>query len=78
MPTQHELLAVPQTLEVEVEGEDAALEHAAEASLAPELPLTVDDLLKVKVKVRVGGACVRSREVGVDCFLCSTRDKQQK
>lgn len=38
------LLPVPQALEVEVEGEHAALEHAPEASFASELPLPVDDL----------------------------------
>lgn len=38
------LLAVPETLEVEVEGEHATLEHTAEAPLASILPLAVDDL----------------------------------
>lgn len=41
------LLAVPEALEVEVEREHATLEHASEASLAPILPLAVDDLSDV-------------------------------
>lgn len=45
MHRHNRLLAVPQTLEVKVQGKHSALEHAAEASLASKLPLPVDDLV---------------------------------
>lgn len=58
------LLAVPEALEVEVEGEHAALEHASEASLSSELPLAVDDL-KLR-EVSTGEGAFRWRESNIE------------
>lgn len=49
------LLPVPEALEVKVERKHSSLEHAAESTLTPELPLAVDDLKGEAVCQEEGG-----------------------